>query len=105
MAECGLCTFGRTVLLHQIEAGQRHVEPSALGVFQQHELSVAVALIDFLQSLVLPNSVFHMDDIVANLKVAEVREKRGNLGFLPQWTGDYRLGFIEQITRPKNGKV
>ena len=105
MAECGLCAFGRTVLLHQVEAGERHVEPRALRVLEQHKLRVAVALIDFLQTLILTDSVFHMDDIVANLKVAEVRKKRGNLGFLPLWPGNYRLGFIEQIARAKNGEV
>ena len=47
----------------------------ALGVFEQHVLGVAVALIDFFQALILSDAVFHVDHIVAHLQVAKVGKK------------------------------
>ena len=43
MTQRRLGAFRRTVFLYQVEARERHVESRALGVFQQHELGVAIA--------------------------------------------------------------
>ena len=63
------------------------------------------ALVDFLQSLILPNAVLDMDDVIANLQVAEVGEKCRGLGFLPLRTRDNRLRFVEQITRAQDCQI
>ena len=39
----------------------------------------AVALLDFLQPVILPDAMFHVDHVVADLQVAEVRKKRRGL--------------------------
>ena len=62
-----LGALSRAVLLDEIEAGQRNIELCALSIFEQHELGVAVPLIDFLQPLVLANAVLDVYDIVSNL--------------------------------------
>ena len=105
MIQYRLGAFRRTVLLHQVEPRQRDIETRALGVFQQHEFRVAVALVDFLQSLVLPDAVLDVDDVVANLQVAEIGEKCRGLRFLPLRTRDHRIRFIEQIARAQDGEV
>ena len=75
MVQHRLRAFLRTILLHQIKPSQRNIKPRGVGVFEQHEFRVAVALVDFLQSLILADAVFHMNDIVANLQVAKVGEE------------------------------
>ena len=105
MAQRGLGAFGRAVFLNQIEARERDVEPRALGVFEQHELGVAVALIDFLQALVLADAVLDVDHVVADLQIAEVGKERRDFRFLALRTGGHRLGFVEQIARAEDGEV
>ena len=72
MAEHRLGAFRGAVFLHQIETGQRDIKPGAFGVLEQHELCRAVTLINFFQALVLPDSVFHVNYIVAHLQVTEI---------------------------------
>ena len=105
MIQDGLGPFRRAVFLHQIETGERHIQARALGVFEQHEFRVAVALVDLLQSLVLPDAVLDVDDVVAHLQVAEVGEKCRGLRFLPLGARDHRIRLVEQIARAQNGKV
>ena len=105
MAERRLRAFRRTIFLDQVEPRQRHVEPRALGVLQQHELRVAVALIDFLQSLILPDAVLHVDDVVADLQIAEVRKKRRHLRLLPLRPRSHRVRLVEQIPRTEDRKM
>ncbi len=83
MIQRRLGAFRRAVFLHQVEARQRNIEARALGIFEQHELGIAVALIDFFQSLVLADAVLDVDDVIANLQIAEIGEKRGSLRLLP----------------------
>ena len=65
----------------EIETRERDIEARALGIFEEHEFGVAVALIDFLQSLILADAVFDVDDVVADLQIAEVGEEGGDFGF------------------------
>ena len=44
MIQYRLRPFRRTIFLHQVEPGQRNIKPRTLGVFEQHELRVAVCL-------------------------------------------------------------
>ena len=76
MIQDRLRAFRRTILLHQVEASERHVETRGFGVLEQHEFRGAIALIDFFQALVLANAVFHVDDVVSDLQVAEVGKER-----------------------------
>ncbi len=82
-----------------------HVEARALGVFEQHELGVAVALVDFFQAVILADAVLDVNHVVADLQVAEVGEERGGLRLLALRTGDHRLGFVEQIARAEDGEM
>ena len=105
MVQYRLGPFRRTVLLHQVETRQRDIKTRAFGIFQQHEFRVAVALVDFLQPLVLPDAVLDVDHVVANLQVAEIGEKCRSLRFLTLGTRDHRIGLIEQIARAQNREV
>src|SRR5439155_14661674 len=102
MLQLWLCAFRGTVFLHQIEASERHIEPGAFGVFQQHELGIAIASIDLFQPLVLSDPMLDVDNIVAYLQIAKIGEKRRNLGLLALVTRGHSFGFIEQITSSKN---
>ena len=105
MIEDRLHAFGRTILLHQIEPRQRHIEPCSFRKFKQHELGIAVALVNFFQTLILSNSVLHVDDIVSDLQVAEVGKKRRHFRFLPLRARSDEVGFIEHVARAKNSEV
>ena len=75
-----LHAFRRAVLLDQVEPRERHVEPRALGVLQDHELGgLAIALRDFLQTLVLPDAVLDVHHVVVDGEIAEVGEERRDL--------------------------
>ena len=105
VAERGLGAFRRAVFLDQVEASERNVEARAFGIFQQHELGVAVALIDFFQALVLADAVFDVDDIISDLQIAEVGEERGDFRFRSLRTRGHRFRFIEQIARAEDRQV
>ena len=105
MAERGLGAFGGTVFLNQVEARERDVEARAFGVFEQHELGVAVALIDFFQALILADAVFDVNDVIADLQIAEVGEERGDFRLLALRARSDGVGFVEQIARAEDGEV
>ena len=95
MAEHRLRPFGGAILLHQIKTRQRHIKPCPFGVLQQHELRRAITLIDFFQTLVLADSVLHVNHVVAHLKITEIRKKCGDLGLLPLRPRDYSFRFVK----------
>ena len=105
MTQGWLGAFGRPVFLNQVEARERDVETRALGVFEQHELGVAVALIDFFQALILADAVLDVDDVVSDLQVAEVGEERGDFRFLALRARGDGVGFVEQIAGAEDGEV
>ncbi len=105
MTQHRLGAFRRAVFLNQVEARQRNVEARGVGVFEQHEFGSAVALVDFFQALVLPDAVLDVDDVVADLQIAEVGEKRGDFRFLPLRAGGDGVGFVEQIARAEDGEI
>ena len=105
MAQRRLCAFRRPVFLNQVEPRQRNIEPCAFRILQQHELGVAIALVDFLQALILPNAVLDVDHVIAHLQVAEVGKECGNLGLRALRTRNHRIGLIEQIARAENRQV
>ncbi len=78
MIQRRLRAFRRTIFLDQVKASERNIQPRAFGVFEQHEFRVAVALINFLQALILADAVLDVDDVVSDLQVAEVGEECGN---------------------------
>ena len=83
MAERGLGAFRRPVFLNQIEARQRDVKARAFGVFEQHELGVAIALIDFFQALILADAVLDVDNVIADLQIAKIGKERRHFRLLP----------------------
>ena len=105
MTEGWLGPFRRPVFLNQIESRERDVEARALGVFEQHELGVAVALIDFFQTLILADAVLDVDDVVSDLQVAEVGEECGDFRLLALRARGDGVGFVEQIARAEDGEV
>ena len=105
MTQRWLGPFGRTVFLDQVEARERDVEARAFGVFEQHELGVAVALIDFFQALILADAVFDVDDVVSDLQVAEVGEEGGDFRLLALRARGDGVGFVEEIARAEDGEV
>src|SRR5215472_5622498 len=104
MVESGLRAFSRAVFLDEIEAGERDVEASTLGVFELHEFGVPVTLIDFFQTLILADPMLDVDDVVTDLEVAEVGEESRGFRFLALRAGDEGFGFVEQIARAEDGK-
>ena len=105
MIQDGLRALRRTIFLHQIKPSKRNIKPRCVGVFEQHEFRRAVALVDFLQSLILPDAVLHVDNVVANLQIAEVRKKRRDFRFLPLRSRRHQVRFVEQVARPKNREM
>ncbi len=105
VTERGLRAFRRAIFLNQVETRERDVEPRALGVFEQHELGVAIALIDFLQALILADAVFDVNDVVADLQVAEVRKERRDFRLLTLRARSHRIRFIKQIPSAEDGEV
>src|SRR5271169_2119008 len=105
MIEDGLRALRRTILLDEIETSQRDIEPCGFGVLEQHEFRRAIALIDLLETLILPDAMLHVDNVVANLQVAEVGKKRRDFRFLALWARRYQVRFVEQIARPKNREM
>ena len=105
MIQDRLRAFGGAILLHQIQSRERDVELRALGILEQHELGVAVALVDLFQSLILPNSVLHVNNVVADLQIAEIREKCRGLRFLPLRPRHDRVRFVERSRVPKTASA
>ena len=105
MIQRRLRALRRAVFLNQVETRQRNVEARALGVFQQHELSVAVALIDFLQPLILSNAVLDVDDVIADLQIAKVGKERRHLRLLPLRPRRDRVGLVKQIACAKDREM
>ena len=101
-----LHAFRRAILLHQVEPRERHIQPRAFGVLQDHELgSCAVFLRNFLQPLVLSDAVFDVHDVVADREIAKVREKCRHLRLLPLRTSQRNFRLVEQIARAKQDQV
>ena len=100
-----LSALRRTILLHQIKARQRNVKAGSLGVLKQHEFRRSISLIDFLQSLVLPDAMLHVDDVISHRQIAEVGEKCRHLRFLPLRTRRHQVRLVEQIARPEHRQV
>jgi hypothetical protein len=65
MVEDRLRAFLRTVFLNQVEPRQRDVQPRRLGIFEQLYFGGAVALIVFIQALLLSDAVLHVDHVVS----------------------------------------
>src|ERR1700735_306862 len=97
MTKNRLGTFRGAIFLHQIEASQRDVESSPFGEFEQHEFGGAIAVIDFLQALLLAAAVFDVDNVVSHLQIAEVGEEGGYFGFRALRTRGHCVGFVEEI--------
>src|ERR1019366_1284816 len=95
----------RSIFLDEIEARERNIEAGGFGVFEEHEFGCAVALIDFLQTLILADAVFYVDHIVADLEIAEVGEKGGDFGFLALRTRGDEVGFIEEVAGSEDGEM
>src|ERR1700716_3864499 len=49
--------------------------------------------------------MLHVDNIVADLQIAEVGKKRRDFRFLPLRSRRYQVRFVEQIARPKNREM
>src|ERR1700692_808530 len=46
-----------------------------------------------------------MNDVVANLQIAEIGKKRGDFRFLPLGSRRHQIRFVEQIACPKNREM
>ena len=105
MTQNRLGAFGGAIFLHQIEARERNVEASGFGEFEQHEFGGAIAVVDFFQALILADAVLDVDDVVADLEIAEVGEEGGDFGFRALRTRGYGFGFVEEIARAEDGEI
>ena len=82
-----------------------NIEARAFGVFEQHEFRGAIALIDFFQALILADAVLDVDDVVSDLKIAEVGEESGDFGFRALRARGDGIGFIEEIACAEDGEI
>src|SRR5579863_4962257 len=105
MAQGRLRTFRGPIFLNQVEAGERHVEASPFRIFEQHEFRVAVTLVDFFEAPVLTNPVLDMYDIIPDLEIAKIGEKRRDLRFLALRARGDSIRFIEEVTRAEDGEM
>ena len=74
---------GAAVLLNEVEPLDRHEQLVLAGVPQLHELLHRVADADLLQSDKLSDAVIDVDDEVADLQIAEIRQERLGNGTVP----------------------
>jgi len=95
MTQDRLGAFGGAIFLNQVEARERDIEACGVGEFEEHEFGRTIAVIDFLQALILANAMFDVDDVVSDLEVAEVGKKCGDFGFGSLGTGGDGFGFVE----------
>ena len=76
------------VLLHQIEPIDRHEELVVAGIAQLHELLRLVADGNALQTDEAADAVVDVDDEIAALEIAEVRQERASDRFPPPLLGE-----------------
>jgi hypothetical protein len=62
-------------------------------------------VIDFLQALILADAVLDVDDVIADLQVAEVGEEGGDFGFLALRARGDGVGFVKQVARAEDGEI
>src|SRR6202140_3344232 len=105
MAERGLRAFRRPVFLNQVQSRERDVEARAFGVLEEHELGVAIALIDFFQALILADAVFDVDNVVSDLQITKIRKERGDFGLLTLRARSYCVGLVKQIAGAEDGEM
>ena len=94
--------FGRAIFLNQVQPREGHVEPRSVGEFQEHELRRTVALVDFLQPLVLADAMLHVNHIIANLQIAEIGNKCRNFRPQPLRPSHHSFRLVEQVARSEN---
>ena len=46
-----------------------------------------------------------VDDVVADLEIAEIGEKGGDFGFLAPWARGHEIGFVEEIAGSEDGDM
>ncbi len=84
------------VLLHEVEPLDRHEQLVVAVIPQLEELVRAVADADLLQADELADAVVHVDDEIAHLQVAQVREEGRRRGFLARRTAPLPI-VVEEI--------
>ena len=101
-----LHAFRRAILLHQVEPGQRNIQPRAFGVLQHHELDgAAVFLRNLLQPLVLADAVLDVHHVIADREIAKVGEKRRDLRLLALRMRQRNFRLVEQIARAEEHQI
>ena len=89
--------------LHQIHAGQRHVELGAAGIFEQHVVALRLAVIDFAQAQEAGHAMLGMHHVVAGLQVDQVRGEGGQRGLAGR-RARHQFGSVEQILAAEDGE-
>jgi hypothetical protein len=79
-SSAGLALARAAEPLHQVHAGQRHVELGAGGVFEEHVIALGLALGDLAQPQVLGHAVLGVDHVIAGLEIDHVGGKGGQRG-------------------------
>ena len=92
------------ILLHQVHARERHVELAAAGVFEQHEVALGFALLDFAQPEEPADAVLGVDHEVARLQIARSAAKAASCD-LPRRGPRDQIGRIEQVFRSDDGEL
>ena len=95
----------RTILLNQVQARQRNVKFRIVREVKNHQLQRGlIRLLQHAQPLVLRNPVLHVNDIVADSEIAEVRNKRRRLR-LPRHRPSVDIGIVRKIVRAKHKQL
>ncbi len=62
-------------------------------------------MVDFFQPLILADAVLDVNDVISDLQIAEVGEKRGDLGFRSLRTRCDGFGFVEEVAGSEDGEI
>jgi hypothetical protein len=87
--------------LHQVHAGQGHVQLGLPGVFEQHVVASLSALGDLAEAVEPADAVLDVDHIVAGLEVRQVDRERAQVQ--PASGPGDEFGGVEEVLGTENG--
>ena len=86
--------------LHQVHAGQRHIELGLAGVFQKHVIAGLDAVRDLAKPQEAADAVLGVNHVVACLEVGQVRRERAQRA--PGGGPGDQFGGVEQVLGPEH---
>ena len=97
--------FAGTIFLDQIQAREGDVKLCGLSKLQHHVLAGDFILLNFLEPLIHTDAMFHMNNVVANREVAEVRHECGRFRLAAQGLRGLDFRVVKEIACAKDHQM